>query len=142
MDMRCLIVDDNDRFLETARGVLERDGIVVVGLASDGPEALELADRLRPDVVLVDVCLGEECGVDVADQLNEESRAKPIVILISTYPEDDFADIIAGSAALGFLPKSNLSGDAIRTMLGESGAGEPASAHQDRRRPGDPARWP
>jgi DNA-binding NarL/FixJ family response regulator len=131
MDMRCLIVDDNDRFLETARGVLERDGIDVVGLASDGAHALELADRVRPNVALVDVCLGEECGVDVADQLQEESLTKPIVILISTYPEDDFADIVAGSAAAGFLPKSQLSGSAIRTMLGEPGdAGAQASAQQ------------
>lgn len=132
MDMRCLIVDDNARFLETARGVLERDGIVVVGAASDGKMALEQVNRLRPDVALVDVCLGEECGVDVADRLKEESLANPIVILISTYPEDDFADIVAGSAALGFLPKSELSGTAIRTMLGEPGdADEPAPAQQN-----------
>lgn len=121
MDMRCLIVDDNERFLETARGVLERDGVDVVGVASDGAQALELVDRLRPAIALVDVCLGEECGVDVADQLQEESLTKPLVILISTYPEDDFADIVDGSAAYGFLSKSELSASAIRAMLGGSG---------------------
>ncbi|GLY73153.1 response regulator [Actinoallomurus iriomotensis] len=119
MDMRCLIVDDNDRFLETARGVLERDGIDVVGVASDGQEALEKIGELRPSVALVDVCLGEECGVELAGLLIDESPAKPIVILISTYPADDFADIVAGSAALGFLPKSELSGPAIRKLIGE-----------------------
>lgn len=119
MEMRCLIVDDNDRFLETARVVLERDGIVVVGVASDSAGALELIDRLQADIALVDVCLGDECGVDVAGQLAEESSAKPIVILISTYPEDDFADLIAGSAAFGFLAKSQLSGSAIRRMVGD-----------------------
>jgi DNA-binding NarL/FixJ family response regulator len=121
MDMRCLLVDDNHRFLETARGVLERDGIVVVGAASDSREALEKIDELRPDVAVVDVCLGEECGVELAGLLNEESLTKPIVILISTYPEDDFTDIVAGSAALGFLPKSELSGPAIRKMIGDAG---------------------
>jgi len=126
MGMRCLIVDDNDRFLETARGVLERDGIVVVGVASNGQMALEQADRLDPDIALIDVCLGEECGVDVAARLEQESLANPTVILISTYPEDDFADIVAGSAALGFLPKSALSGTAIRAMLGDSGDRTPA----------------
>lgn len=130
MDMRCLIVDDNERFLETARGVLERDGIVVVGAVRDGRMALEQVDRLCPDVALVDVCLGDECGVDVADRLEEDSRTKPTVILISTYPEDDFADIVARSAARGFLPKSELSGTAIRTMLGDAGAGAPAPAQQ------------
>jgi DNA-binding NarL/FixJ family response regulator len=126
MDMRCLIVDDNARFLETARGVLERDGIEVVGVASDSAGAFELVDRLRPDLALVDVCLGDECGVELADRLAEESLSKPTVILISTYPEDDFADIVAGSTALGFLPKSELSGPAIRKLFGLSGDRTPA----------------
>jgi chemotaxis response regulator CheB len=121
MDMRCLIVDDNYRFLETARGVLERDGIVVVGVASDSARARIMIDELRPDVALIDVCLGDECGFELADRVVEEATAKPIVILISTYPEDDFADIVMGSAALGFLPKSELSGPAIRKIVGESG---------------------
>jgi DNA-binding NarL/FixJ family response regulator len=130
MDMRCLIVDDNDRFLETARGVLERDGIVVVGVASDSAHACELIDTLRPDVALIDVCLGDECGVELADQVVEKSP-KPAVILISTYPEDDFADIVTGSAALGFLPKSELSGPAVRKIVGErpGDIGGRASAH-------------
>jgi DNA-binding NarL/FixJ family response regulator len=126
MDMRCLIVDDNDRFLDTARGVLERDGIPVVGVASDSREALEKIDELRPTVALVDVCLGEECGVELAALLATETLTKPIVILISTYPADDFADIVAGSAALGFLPKSELSGSAIRELVGESGHQTPS----------------
>jgi DNA-binding NarL/FixJ family response regulator len=132
MDMRCLIVDDNARFLEAARGVLERDGIVVAGVASDGAGALELIDRLRPDVVLVDVCLGDECGVELADLLAEESRSKASVILISTYSEDDFADIVAGSTALGFLPKSELSGPAVRELIGDSDnrtSAEPVTDH-------------
>jgi chemotaxis response regulator CheB len=120
MDVRCLIVDDNDRFLEIARGVLERDGIEVVGVATDGSEALEKIDALLPDVVLIDVCLGDECGVELADMIVVEGR-KPVVILISTYPEEDFADLVAGSSALGFLPKSGLSGAAIRKLLGNTG---------------------
>jgi CheY-like chemotaxis protein len=126
MDVRCLIVDDNDRFLDTARGVLERDGIVVVGVATDGEEALKKIDELHPDVALLDVCLGDECGFELAHLFTEESLAKPFVILISTYPEDDFTDIIPGSAALGFLPKSELSGSAIREMVGDTGDRPPA----------------
>lgn len=121
MDMRCLIVDDNARFLETARKVLEHDGVIVVGVASDGAGALEKIDRLRPDLALVDVCLGDECGVELAGRVAREALWKPTVILISTYPEDDFRDIIAGSCARGFLSKSELSGPAIRNLLGDSG---------------------
>lgn len=120
MDVRCLIVDDNDRFLEIARGVLERDGIIVVGVASDGTEAVERVDELRPDVALIDVCLGDECGVDLAGMIVQKRRS-PVVILISTYPEDDFADLVAGSAAAGFLPKAELSGLAVRRLLRETG---------------------
>jgi DNA-binding NarL/FixJ family response regulator len=119
MDMRCLIVDDNDRFLETARGVLERNGIVVVGVASDSEQACALIDELHPDVALVDVCLGDESGIELADRIVEQAPWKPAVILISTYPEDDFADIVTGSAAVGFLPKSELSGPAVRKIAGE-----------------------
>jgi DNA-binding response OmpR family regulator len=126
MDMRCLIIDDNDRFLHTARGVLERDGLIVAGVASDGARARVLVDELRPDIVLVDVCLGDECGVELADLIVEKSSSKPTVILISTYPEDDFTDIVTGSAALGFLPKSELSGPAIRRLLGQPGDRTPA----------------
>src|SRR3569833_678234 len=97
MDMRCLIVDDNARFLETARGVLERDDITVVELATNDATAHGQNDRHRPNIVLVDVCLGDECGVELADRLAVEARSKPTVNLISTYAEDDFADIVAGS---------------------------------------------
>ena len=57
MDLRCLIVDDNHRFLETARGVLERDGVDVVGVASDGTQALELVDRVNHPAV--GICIDE-----------------------------------------------------------------------------------
>jgi DNA-binding NarL/FixJ family response regulator len=53
--LRCLIVDDSPRFLEAARGLLEREGIVVVGVAPNGADAVRLAVELRPDVCLVDI---------------------------------------------------------------------------------------
>ena len=48
--MRCLLVDDNRAFLETARGILEAQGVTVAGMASSTAESLELADAQRPDV--------------------------------------------------------------------------------------------
>jgi CheY-like chemotaxis protein len=118
--LRCLIVDDSQHFLDAARGLLERQGIVVVGVASTGAEALRRVEELRPDVTLVDIDLGGESGFDVARRLQDDSggpRAR--VILISTHAEQDYADLIAASPAIGFLAKSTLSGAAVRDLLGE-----------------------
>jgi CheY-like chemotaxis protein len=117
--VRCLVVDDNARFLEALRDALEREGISVVGVASTSAEALRLAEALRPDVVLVDIELGQENGFDLARDLSQapDGGSPPPVILISTYAERDFADLIATSPALGFVSKSELSGQRIATML-------------------------
>jgi DNA-binding NarL/FixJ family response regulator len=56
--VRCLIVDDNDGFLQAARARLNREGIDVVGVASTSAEAVARVGELRPDVVLVDIRLG------------------------------------------------------------------------------------
>jgi CheY-like chemotaxis protein len=122
MPVRCLIVDDNHDFLRAARELLERDGISVVGLASTGAQAYRACRELKPDLALVDVELGEETGFEVARQLaGQVSSQQPRVILISTYSEDDFEDMIADSPAISFLPKTRLSGTAIRSILARAG---------------------
>ena len=83
---------------------------------------MELTARLRPDVVLVDMALGEECGLDLAYQLARDSSGKmPVIIVISAYSPCDIAELIAPSPAAGFLPKSELSSDAIRQIVVSSG---------------------
>jgi CheY-like chemotaxis protein len=122
MAVRSLIVDDNAHFLASARDLLEREGIVVVGVASNGAEAVRLVDELRPDITLVDIDLGEESGFDVARQLaGAPGHDGSEVILISTYPESDFADLIAASPAKAFLAKADLSGRAIEELVERSG---------------------
>jgi DNA-binding NarL/FixJ family response regulator len=117
--LRCLIVDDSPRFLQAVRGLLEREGVVVVGVASNIGESVRQAGRLRPDVTLVDVDLGGESGFEAARRLHAAAGPGPApVILISTHAEEDYADLIAASPAVGFLPKTTLSGDAIRELLG------------------------
>jgi DNA-binding NarL/FixJ family response regulator len=116
--LRCLIVDDSSSFLEAAQALLEREGLSVAGVASSGAEALRRDAELRPDVVLLDISLGKDSGFEVARSLvaNAENGGS-MVILISTHAEADFADLIAASPAIGFLPKSELSADAIRRMI-------------------------
>jgi CheY-like chemotaxis protein len=114
--LRCLIVDDSPRFLDAARGLLERQGVSVVGVASNSAEALQRTGELRPDVTLLDIDLGSESGLELARRLHDQDGPAP-VILISTHAEQDYAELIAASPAVGFLPKTALSGDAIRKLL-------------------------
>jgi DNA-binding NarL/FixJ family response regulator len=115
--LRCLIVDDNASFLDASRSLLERQGLSVLGVASTGAEALRLAAELAPDLILLDVDLGEENGFAVARQLTGADGATTKVILISTHPEDDFAELLADNPAVGFIAKSDLSVAAIERLL-------------------------
>jgi DNA-binding NarL/FixJ family response regulator len=119
--LRCLLVDDNDAFLEAASVLLRREGVTVVGKASNIAEALRLARALRPDLVLVDVGLGDENGFDLARLLGQDGQSgNAEVILISARAETDYTDLIAESPAAGFLPKSELSALGIGRILGRA----------------------
>jgi len=125
MAMRCLIVDDNPRFAQIAREVLQEDGIYVLAVAAGGHEAVRLARELRPDLALVDIDLGGESGLDVAYRLRaEEPEAlADAVILISTHAHEEFAELIAASPAAGFIAKADLSADAIDALLSHPARG-------------------
>jgi CheY-like chemotaxis protein len=117
MPLQCLIVDDYQPFLKVARAKLERQGMAVAGVASNGTEALRQARELSPDVALVDISLGTESGFDVARQI---SPYVGTVILISSddhYEDEDYAELFAGSPAVGFVSKATLSADAISRLV-------------------------
>jgi len=116
--VRCLIVDDSPAFLETASRVLSDEGITVVDVAATTADALARARENEPDVVLVDLMLGSESGLELARQVAEDKYPGwTKVILISTHSAEDFADLIAATPAIGFLPKSRLSAGAIEQLL-------------------------
>ena len=119
MALRCLIVDDNHEFLAAASKLLEQEGVSVVGVASTSADAIQMTAELQPEVILVDVYLGEESGFDLAHRLAEgPDGVQSTVILVSTYAHGDLAEVIAANPAIGFLSKSDLSGRAIHTVLG------------------------
>jgi two-component system, NarL family, nitrate/nitrite response regulator NarL len=118
-----LIVDDSQLFLDAARDLLERQGLRIVGLASTSAEAMRRSAELHPDVVLIDITLAGESGFELARQLSAPDKAAAALILISTHARADFADLIAESPAAGFLPKSELSADAIRRIASANGPG-------------------
>jgi len=111
-----LIVDDHPSFRATARALLEADGFEVVGEARDGREGLELATRLHPDVVLLDVQLPDQTGFDVASRLTQDGLCVS-VILVSSRDGSDYGPLVAQSGALGFVPKAELSGARIAALL-------------------------
>ena len=124
MPLRCLLVDDNEAFLETASLLLEREGLTVVGMASSIAEALRQVRALRPDLILVDIGLGHESGFDLARLLAQDGQGGQgdgaDVILISTGVEADYREMIDDSPAAGFLPKSELSVRSISRILGNT----------------------
>jgi two-component system, NarL family, nitrate/nitrite response regulator NarL len=114
--LRCLIVDDNESFIGVARTFLQQDGLSVVGVATTAADALRQVKTLRPDVILVDIFLGDESGLELAARLGGMD-GRPAVILISTHAESDVSDLISESGADGFVPKAELSADAVRRIV-------------------------
>src|SRR6266496_6276166 len=103
MSLRCVIVDDNALFLEGAADLLTREGLDIVGVASNSADAIRLVTQLRPDVTLVDIDLGDEDGFELTQRLNDISAENSKVILVSTHAEEELGQLIAASPALGFV---------------------------------------
>jgi DNA-binding NarL/FixJ family response regulator len=111
-----LIVDDHPGFRRCARALLEAEGFDVVGEAENGVHALRAAKELRPDLVLLDVALPDFDGFEVASRLMRNGDA-PAIVLTSSRDVSDFGHLVRDSGALGFIPKAELSGEAITALL-------------------------
>jgi DNA-binding NarL/FixJ family response regulator len=111
-----LIVDDHPSFRANAHALLEAEGFEVVGEAESGEAALAEVARLRPDLVLLDVQLPDIDGFEVASRLTANG-AGPQVVLVSSRDGSDFGTLVEGSGAVGFVPKAELSGRAITSLL-------------------------
>jgi DNA-binding NarL/FixJ family response regulator len=112
-----LIVDDHPSFRATARALLTAEGFEVVGEAENGVGALRCAKELHPDLVLLDVQLPDFDGFEVASRLTSNGSG-PIVVLTSSRDGSDFGPLVAQSGARGFVPKGELSGAALKAVLG------------------------
>jgi CheY-like chemotaxis protein len=110
-----LVVDDQADFRRLARRILEAAGFGVVEAAS-GLEAVAAAAELRPDAVLLDIQLPDLDGFAVARRLATAAN-RATVVLTSSREASDYGERIASSPVAGFLPKTELSGSALRTLL-------------------------
>jgi DNA-binding NarL/FixJ family response regulator len=112
-----VIVDDHAIFRSTARALLEFDGFEVVGEAGDADAGVAAAERLRPDVVLLDVRLPDTDGFAVAERLLAGGSG-PAVILTSSSDDPLYPDRARRVGARGFVAKHDLSGAALLALLG------------------------
>jgi DNA-binding NarL/FixJ family response regulator len=112
-----LIVDDHPSFRATAHALLEAEGFTVVGEAADGTEALAKIKELKPEVVLLDVQLPDLDGFEVARRVCANGT-KPAIVLVSSRDAADYGSLVAGCGAAGFVPKGELTGAALRAVLG------------------------
>lgn len=103
--VRAVIADDHPVALAGLEEILRRAGIVVVGRACTGREALRLVQELRPDVAVVDVALPELSGLEVTRRLRELGVP---VVLISMYDEEVLMREAAAAGAAAFVSKMAL----------------------------------
>lgn len=113
---RLLIVDDHPGFRASASALLELEGFDVVGLAADGAAALVAVDRLKPDIVLLDVQLPGMDGFEVARALAERDPP-PRVVLVSSRDRSAYAGRLRKARVSGFLGKAELSGAALHALV-------------------------
>jgi DNA-binding NarL/FixJ family response regulator len=114
MPVTVVIVDDHSSFRTSARTLLELEGFEVVGEAADGAAALELAEELEPELVLLDIALPDTNGFEIAERL---AGGPSKVILTSSREQRDLGKRVRSSGALGFVPKDELSGDVLNELL-------------------------
>jgi DNA-binding NarL/FixJ family response regulator len=112
-----LIVDDHPAFRASASTLLEAEGFAVVGEAADGDEAVAAVERLRPQIVLLDIQLPEGDGFAVAERL-ARSPDPPLVVLISSREAAAYGPRLEVAAARGFITKRELSGTALACLVG------------------------
>jgi len=112
-----LVVEDDDSFAEALRGLLEADGrLEVAGTARDGREGVELADALRPDVVLMDIVLPVMDGVEATREIRRRQPTIPVVA-ITGWEYEERALEARDAEAVDFVGKGRLDADLVDVVV-------------------------
>ena len=116
MPVRVLIVDDQEPFRMAARLVVETtEGFDVVGEAETGEDSVALARELKPDLVLMDVNLPGINGLDATRQILDGQNEPVVVLLLSTYEEEEYAPRAAECGAAAYIPKAAFGPDRLES---------------------------
>ena len=122
-----LVVDDQAPFRMAAKSVLRRlDGFELAGEAASGPEAIELAARLNPALILMDINMPEMSGIEATRQI-VAAQPEVVVILCSTYDVSDLPPAAACSGASGYLHKEQFGAAMLRSLWEHRDAGWPGA---------------
>ena len=114
MTVRVLIVDDQEPFRMAARLVVEAtDGFDVVGEAETGEQSVEMAHDVSPDLVLMDVNLPGINGLEATRQIIGDRSEPVVVLLLSTYEEDEYAPRAVECGAAAYIPKAAFGPDRL-----------------------------
>jgi DNA-binding NarL/FixJ family response regulator len=111
-----LVVDDHGGFRRMARLLLQRAGLVVIGEAESAAEAIAVAGRLEPDLVLLDVLLPDGEGTEVADRLSMLPHP-PGVVFTSSHTAQELGPRLDRASVLGFVRKDDLSVARLTELL-------------------------
>jgi DNA-binding NarL/FixJ family response regulator len=116
MAVRVLIVDDQEPFRMAARLVVEAtEGFEVVGEAETGEDSVRMARELEPDLVLMDVNLPGINGLDATRQILDGRSDSVVVLLLSTYEEEEYAPRAAECGAAAYIPKALFGPDRLES---------------------------
>lgn len=122
--MKILIADDHALFRDGLRSLLEAHGLEVIGEAKNGREAVELARRLKPEVVLMDLSMPEVDGLAATRLISAEQPEVKVVILTASEEDAKLFEAIK-SGAQGYLLK-DLNAEDFFALLERTERGEPA----------------
>jgi DNA-binding NarL/FixJ family response regulator len=116
--IRVVLADDQDLVRAGFRSLLEtEDGIEVVGDASNGTEAVELARAMRPDVVLMDIRMPEVDGLEATRQITADPNLSAVkVLILTTFEVDEYVFEALRAGASGFLVKHTQPAELVRAV--------------------------
>ena len=122
--VRVLIVDDQEPFRMAARMAVDvTDGFELIGEAETGEQGVELAEALAPDLVLMDVNLPGIDGLEATKRILAHSSGTVVVLVLSTYEEEEYAPRATASGAAAYIPKSSFGPDRLAEAWASAHAG-------------------
>ena len=114
MSIRLVLADDHRMFRDGLRLVLERAGFIIAGEADHGMEAVELARRLRPDIVILDLSMPVMNGIEAAEEIGQEPDIRTLLLTMRT--EEHYILRAFASGVSGYVLKSRAATDLIRAI--------------------------
>ncbi len=121
MAVRVLIVDDQEPFRMAARMVVDAtEGFEVVGEAETGEASVDMARELSPDLVLMDVNLPGINGLDATRRILADGVGRTVVLLLSTYEEEEYAPRAAECGASAYIPKAVFGPDRLESAWADA----------------------